>query len=95
MSYVEWIVDYGKLIMSYGKLIVDYGKWIVSYGKWIEDYDAVREIEKNVKGKKKVDYSTIMGNNLLNIIRLQNGSILLLVVSTLYRMQRIFVGMLS
>lgn len=79
MSYVEWIVDYGKLIMSYGKLIVD-------YGKWIEDYDAVREIEKNVKGKKKVDYSPTEENNLLNIIRLQNGSILLLVVSTLYRM---------
>ena len=65
---------------------MDYIEWIEDYGKWIVDYGAVREIEKIVKGKKKVDYSTIMGNNLLNIIRLQNGSILLLVVSTLYRM---------
>ena len=65
---------------------MDYVEWIEDYGEWIVDYGAVREIEKNVKGKKKVDYSTIMGNNLLNIIRLQNGSILLLVVSTLYRM---------
>ena len=88
MDYVEWMVDYVEWIE-------DYVEWIMSYGKWIEDYDAIREKKKNVKGKKKVDYSTIMGNNLLNIIRLQNGSILLLVVSTSYRMQRTFVGMLS
>ena len=88
MDYVEWIVDYVEWI-------VDYGKWIMSYGKWIEDYDAVREKKKNVKGKKKVDYSPTEENNLLNIIRLQNGSILLLVVSISYRMQRTFVGMLS